>query len=186
MKTRKIALLRFTALFLFVALLFTAGFFYAKVSALERASELVEEELDCLSLQLELLQEKNKTYQLNSVSKDFAEERVRYTGEYLEVGIFEVTAYTKECGYPWDDGITFTGVEAVPYRTAAVDPGIIPLGSEILLIDKSGDVVMEAVAQDIGSAVKGKIIDIYVGEGQKAYKAAMDWGRKEMIAVYKK
>lgn len=178
MKTRKIALLRFTELFLFVALLFTAGFFYAKASALERASELVEEELDCLSLQLELLQEKNKTYQL--------EERARYTGEYLEVGIFEVTAYTKECGYPWDDGITFTGVEAVPYRTAAVDPGIIPLGSEILLIDKSGDVVMEAVAQDIGSAVKGKIIDIYVGEGQKAYKAAMDWGRKEMIAVYKK
>ena len=74
----------------------------------------------------------------------------------------------------------------MPYRTAAVDPGIIPLGSEILLIDKSGDVVMEAVAQDIGSAVKGKIIDIYVGEGQKAYKAAVDWGRKEMIAVYKK
>ena len=179
MKTRKIALLRFTALFLFVALLFTAGFFYAKASALERASELVEEELSSLSLQLELLQEKNKTYQPNSVSKDFAE-------EYLEVGIFEVTAYTKECGYPWDDGITFTGVEAVPYRTAAVDPGIIPLGSEILLIDKSGDVVMEAVAQDIGSAVKGKIIDIYVGEGQKAYKAAVDWGRKEMIAVYKK
>ena len=58
----------------------------------------------------------------------------------------------------------------MPYRTAAVDPGIIPLGSEILLIDKSGDVVMEVVAQDIGSAVKGKIIDIYVGEGQKPIK----------------
>ena len=60
MKTRKIALLRFTALFLFVALLFTAGFFYAKASALERASELMEEELSSLSLQLELLQEKIK------------------------------------------------------------------------------------------------------------------------------
>ena len=143
--------------------------------------------MDCLSLQLELLQEKNKTYQLNSVSKDFAEERARYTGEYLEVGIFEVTAYTKECGYPWDDGITFTGVEAVPYRTAAVDPGIIPLGSEILLIDfDEGGEVMQVFAQDIGSAVKGKIIDLYIGEGQVAHDAAVDWGRKEMIAVYKK
>ena len=177
-------LLRFTALFLFIALLFAAGYFYVMASALERSGELMEEELSSLSLQLELLQEKNKTYQLNSVSKDFAEERARYTGEY-EVDIFEVTAYTKECGYPWDDGITFTGAEAVPYQTAAVDPGVIPLGSEILLIDKSGE-VMKAVAQDIGSAVKGKIIDIYVGEGQKAYSTAMDWGRKEMIAVYKK
>lgn len=182
MKTRKIALLRFTALFLFVALLSATGVFYAKVNALERDSELLGKELICLYSQLDLLQKENKILYQYQLPKDFVEELACY-----EVDIFEVTAYTKECGYPWDDGITFTGVEAVPYRTAAVDPGIIPLGSEILLIDfDEGGEVMQVFAQDIGSAVKGKIIDIYVGEGQVAHDAAVDWGRKEMIAVYKK
>ena len=58
-------------------------------------------------------------------------------------------------------------------RTIAVDPKIIPLGSEV----KVGDKVY--VAEDTGGAIKGKRIDLFVG----SHSEAMKFGKK-VIKVY--
>lgn len=42
-------------------------------------------------------------------------------------------------------------------RTIAVDPDVIPLGSVVLIDGK------EYIAEDTGSAIKGNIIDMFVG-----------------------
>lgn len=55
--------------------------------------------------------------------------------------------------YPCDDEH-----RAIEGHTIAVDPNVIPLGSEVLI---NGH---EYVAEDIGGAVKGNVIDIYSRE----------------------
>lgn len=73
------------------------------------------------------------------------------------LGEFRYTYYTNsihDCKKT--DGITFSGTRAIENLTVAVDTRIIPLGSFLFLEN-----VGFAVAQDIGSAVKGNLIDIY-------------------------
>lgn len=41
-------------------------------------------------------------------------------------------------------------------RTIAVDPNVIPLGSTVLINGK------EYIAEDIGGAIKGNVIDLFV------------------------
>lgn len=48
--------------------------------------------------------------------------------------------------------------KAIEGHTIAVDPSVIPPGSEVLINDH------EYVAEDIGRAVKGNVIDIYSRE----------------------
>ena len=77
---------------------------------------------------------------------------------------YKITVYTPFC----DEGkwgyATASGVKSKHLKTCAVDPEIIPLGSKILV---GG---LELVAVDTGSAVKGKVIDIfYDGEIVEAY-----------------
>ena len=84
-----------------------------------------------------------------------------------------ITAYTKECGHPWADGITFTGNEAIPHYTVAVDPDFIPLGTLIYIEDLGF-----FKADDIGGGVKGWHVDIYVGEGSDARKEALELGKQ--------
>ena len=57
-------------------------------------------------------------------------------------------------------GLTATGTVATPNRTVAVDPSVIPLGSEI---DIDG---VTYIAEDTG--VKGNCIDIYVSSHDEA------------------
>ena len=54
--------------------------------------------------------------------------------------------------------MTSTGVIAKEGRTIAVDPTIIPYGTRVVIDNH------EYIAEDCGSAVKGKVIDIYVEE----------------------
>ena len=73
------------------------------------------------------------------------------------LGEFKFTYYTNSyADCKKTDGITFSGTRAIENLTVAVDTRIIPLGS-FLYLENVGFVV----AQDIGSAVKGNIIDIY-------------------------
>ena len=75
----------------------------------------------------------------------------------ISMGEFVYTYYTNSIAdCKKTDGITFSGTRAIENLTVAVDTRIIPLGS-FLYIEKVGF----AVAQDIGSAVVGNIIDIY-------------------------
>ena len=92
---------------------------------------------------------------------------------------FEITFYTKECGFPWDDGNTYTETKATPGRTIAVDPEMIPLGSHVWIDDFGW-----MVAEDVGGAIKGNIVDIYMGAGPDARKAAMRYGRQNKVIMF--
>lgn len=61
--------------------------------------------------------------------------------------------------WPGEDqygSMTSTGVIAEEGRTIAVDPTLIPYGTEVMI---NGQIY---IAEDCGGAVKGKIIDIFV------------------------
>ena len=85
------------------------------------------------------------------------------------LGNFKITAYchcSKCCGK--SDGITATGTQATPNRTIAVDPRVIPLGSQVII---DGQVY---VAEDTGSSIRGNRLDIYFSSHQEA----INWGIK--------
>lgn len=66
-----------------------------------------------------------------------------------------------------DDGITASGVRATPGVTVAVDPDVIPLGSDVLVDYGDGEIHYYR-ADDIGGAVKGNHIDLCVGSHEEA------------------
>lgn len=107
------------------------------------------------------------------------------TLRYEKVLDMRATAYTAsyECtgkspGHP-QFGITYTGVKA-EVGIVAVDPTVIPLGSRLYIegIGNTPDYGF-ALAADIGSAVKGDVIDLYVDSMEEAY----NWGVKK-VKVY--
>lgn len=71
-----------------------------------------------------------------------------------------------------DYGITATGAVATEGRTVAVDPDVIPIGSEVLI---NGVIY---IAEDTG--VKGKTIDMFINDHAQAaamgtYLTAVSW-----------
>jgi len=80
----------------------------------------------------------------------------------------EATAY---CG----DEVTSLGIKPTPYRTIAVDPKVIPYGSVVYIPE------YKALfrAEDTGSAIKGKRIDIFLPNEDEC----KEFGRKN-IRIY--
>lgn len=66
-----------------------------------------------------------------------------------------MTAYGSDC--IGCSGITASGTVPEKGRTIAVDPDVIPLGSEVMI---DGQVY---IAEDTGGAIKGKKLDLFVG-----------------------
>lgn len=110
------------------------------------------------------------------------QEELEYTKEELKetnLGLFNITIYTPYCdGGKWGYQ-TATGVTSEHILTCAVDPKVIPLGSII----KIGEFTLQAV--DTGSAVKGKVIDIfYDGSVKDAEEWIKNFGTsKEVILI---
>jgi len=107
-----------------------------------------------------------KASQTKSVSSKQNEQR---EGKTMTV---TATAYTAECD--GCSGITFTGVNLLQDREAkviAVDPDVIPLGTEVY-VEGYG----YAVAEDIGGAIKGNRIDIHVPTKEEAF----EWGVRDV------
>lgn len=89
------------------------------------------------------------------------------SGKEMTVTATAYTAFCEGCS-----GITYTGIDlrANPnQRVIAVDPNIIPLGSRVW-VEGYG----EAIAGDIGGAIKGNIIDVFIENQQDA----LNWGRR--------
>ena len=96
----------------------------------------------------------------------------RFTVNYKKVFHMEATAYTPNDG----DGRGRTAMGGYAGKGhAAVDPNIIPLGSEVY-IEGYG----YAICDDIGGAIHGNIIDVGVDNYDQAYK----WGMKPKVNVY--
>lgn len=66
-----------------------------------------------------------------------------------------------------EDRITYSGTQAIPYETCAVDPGVIPLGASVS-VDYGDGVLHHYRAEDIGGGVKGNHIDICVSSHGEA------------------
>ena len=79
------------------------------------------------------------------------------------LGEFTITHYcacSRCCGK--SDGVTATSTQATAGRTIAVDPKVIPLGTEVIIDGQS------YIAEDTGGAIKGNKIDIYVDSHSEA------------------
>lgn len=88
----------------------------------------------------------------------------------VSLGDFTITAYcpcAACCGKT--DGITATGVKAREGRTIAVDPKIIPYGTELVI---NGNTY---IAEDTGGSVKGHKLDIFFN----SHLEALEWGVQE-------
>jgi 3D (Asp-Asp-Asp) domain-containing protein len=92
-----------------------------------------------------------------------------------------LTAYTagfestgKTASHP-GYGITYSGSRAKEGRTIAVDPSVIPLGTSVMI-----EGVGIRKAEDIGSAVRGVRIDVFMNDLQEARK----FGVKKDVKVY--
>src|SRR3990172_2419914 len=93
-------------------------------------------------------------------------------------GVFIATAY---CNSPvcinvpkWRDGKTASGTEA-RLGVIAVDPVVIPLGSDVYVVGLGW-----YRAEDTGGKIKGKRIDIFLGD----FEMAKAFGRKEVVVYY--
>lgn len=122
---------------------------------------------------------------LSEPEPESAQEEEKITDHY--VGKCEITAYctcVKCCGiwsedHPSRQGTgyvqkTATGTIPTAGRTVAVDPSVIPLGS-IVMINGVG-----YIAEDTGSAVKGKVVDIYFDN----HSEAVAFGRQTAEVSY--
>jgi 3D (Asp-Asp-Asp) domain-containing protein len=94
------------------------------------------------------------------------EESEEVKKEYI--GRFLLTAYCP-CEYCTDgDWITATGTKATEGRTVAVDPTIIPYGTEIFIAGK------KYIAEDCGGVIKGKRIDVFF----ESHTDALEFGKR--------
>lgn len=94
---------------------------------------------------------------------------------FKEKMIVQATAYwTHDPVDASGTGIAYDGTPAVPYKTIAVDPKVIPLQSQVYIPG-----IGQVRANDTGSAIKGKIIDI----AMDSRNAAWNWGRRN-IEIY--
>ena len=97
---------------------------------------------------------------------------------YMPVAM-EVTAYAPldpaavegmcHDGDPWT---TASGARSTPGRSIAVDPDVIPLGSRVWIAG-----IGWRVAEDVGGAINGHMIDLMV----ESREGAFAWGRQERI-----
>ncbi|MFD0698560.1 3D domain-containing protein [Paenibacillus sp. GCM10027628] len=72
-------------------------------------------------------------------------------------------------------GITYSGIKAKEGRTIAVDPAVIPLGSTVFI-----EGVGIRKAEDIGSAIRGSRIDVFMND----LNEAQEFGVKKNVKVY--
>ncbi len=99
-----------------------------------------------------------------------------HTGEvvrYLRAYNFKATAYSKYD--PGCDDYTASGTK-VRYGVVAVDPRVIPLGSQLYIVTNDGIYIYGfAVAEDTGGAIKENRIDLYF----ETVEECLRFGRRE-------
>jgi 3D (Asp-Asp-Asp) domain-containing protein len=91
----------------------------------------------------------------------FAWKQQHFTEEAMTVIVTAYCPCSICCGK--SDGITKSGTIAKEQHTIAVDPDVIPLGSEVYL-----EGLGTFVAEDTGGAIKGNRIDIFMQDHKQA------------------
>lgn len=112
------------------------------------------------------------TCQITNVSEET-------TTNIINVGSCKITAYCTE-NYPHicndgDSSKTATGTTPTPGRTIAVDPSVIPYGSEVIINGQS------FIAEDCGGAIKGNRIDICFATHQEALEFGIQYANVSYV-----
>ena len=96
--------------------------------------------------------------------------------DLVKLGDFIATAYCVT-------GQTSTGTQTTVGRTLAVNPHVIPYGTEVWLYLEDGTFAGDFIAEDTGSNMlaNSNVIDIYMGEG--SYHDCILWGAQD-VEVY--
>ena len=104
---------------------------------------------------------------------------VRYS-KILNMNATSYTASFADTGKHPDHpafGITYTGMK-VREGMIAVDPRVIPLGTKVYVeIPGPAPDYGFAIAADIGSAIKGNLIDLYFDSAERVSR----WGKRKVI-----
>lgn len=97
------------------------------------------------------------------ISHDYA-----YT-DYRSLGEFVITYYCPEscCCGEYADGVTASGTKATEGRTIAADPDVLPMGTTVIIDGHTYTV------EDVGGAIKGKRIDIFMNSHEEALQAGV-------------
>ena len=93
------------------------------------------------------------------------------------VGDFKLTFYDDDvacCGNT--DGITKSGAHVQEGVTIAVDPSVIPLGTEVCI-----EGIGYRTAQDTGGAIDDKRIDVYVSTHSKALELGIKYAKVYIV-----
>lgn len=153
------------------------------ITKLEETNKNLEKEIEDTLKTLEETKKALNEYKSRLVTRDDVVSRGGITREFriLEEDLkkfkkldMRATAYdlsVESCGklpsHP-EYGITRSGEYVILGTTVAVDPNTIPLGSLVYLELHDEYSYLNGIyrAMDTGSAVKGNIIDIYVGENE--------------------
>ncbi len=120
----------------------------------EIASETIQNETVLIAPQTEVVREGIQ----NTIVDPSTGKRYVYTKELT----LEATAYTDIPGDRWE-GITASGMPTF-VGMVAVDPKVIPLGT-ILYVEDYGI----AIANDVGGAIKGYDIDLFMNTSKEVY-----------------
>ena len=102
--------------------------------------------------------------------------RGSFEREMSSLGMFNISYYCKcELCTGKADGLTATGTVVEEGRTIAVDPDVIPLGTQVMI-----DGILYT-AEDNGGAIQGNRVDIYVD----SHEYALQMGRHQAeVFVY--
>lgn len=146
---------------LLIVLSITALFFHCKYDAVVISLRNVQNELETTieennKLSEELANVNKELDDANKIIKDLKSSEY----ELVYMGEFSLTHYCVEkqahiCGI--GNGKTYTGTIVTAGRTIAVDPKVVPLGSQVYIEGYGW-----RTAEDIGGAVDGNHIDIAV------------------------
>lgn len=123
--------------------------------------------------QAETLNELDAEVQELNIQISELERTVEFYESWEYIGEFKITYYCpcEKCSGIWGTSIKApcSDHKALPNHTIAVDPDVIPLGTEVLI---NGTVY---VAEDVGSAVNGNTIDIFVESHDEAVNNGVDF-----------
>ena len=106
----------------------------------------------------------------------------------VNLGTFKATAYdlTPESQGGWGDKVAsgkirLSGHSRESARCIAVDPKVIPLGSIVkVTVPSMPEYNGEYIAYDVGGAIKGNKIDIFVGDFSGMTEEAYRFGRRDV------
>lgn len=183
--TRKLAALSFLLMALILLLGVAALWLQLAIERTEEEISRLYNEIQAQEQQKELLETVQTLTQEVLLLRSENEQLRRQVEEFLQTWAleeFEATAYTHVAvpGVPdingTGDGITATGTQ-VREGVVAVDPTVIPLGSQVW-VEGFGWLT----AEDTGGAIKGNRIDIF----HESRTLAMRWGRQNVTVAYRR